>query len=399
MQQQLATTPPAAQFTHSVAANVVYWRRRAKELTHNNLSALDRDRQNLYRAVRFGLQLPKTWQETAELIVQSFILIEKRGYWDEWIPIMERALDKCPADNLALRGRILDQLGVFRRYNRQLDKAYAAHQEELQIGEAAQDNWRIAHACINLTAVCRLLRRFDEAERFISRAQNAFQAINAPMAKHAFVSLEHGLLAQAQEQWQTAEAHLRESVSLWREVGDPVYLANSLKLLGQVLVSQDKTDDALKAHHEALDKLKPTENYLDQSRILNELGVLHFNQGDFDEALRQLLAADSTYLRKSGNLFDQAIVATNLGNVYQAEGELKNAERAFRRSIALWETGNDQLQWANALIGLAEVKMAQGDVVEAQKLSRQGAKFLAGYPEDVLAQRLHKRLLEATATA
>jgi tetratricopeptide (TPR) repeat protein len=393
MYQQAATMPPPSQFTRSVAANVVYWQQRTKELTHNNLSTFDQDRQNLYRAVRFGLQLTETWQETAELILQSFVLVEKRGYWGEWIPIMERALEKCPAGQLTLRGQILDGLGIFYRYNRQLDKAYAAHQEELQIGAAAQDDWRIAHASINLAAVCRYMRRFNKAEKHLSSAECAFQVINAPPIKHAFVKLERGLLAQAQEKWPAAETHLRDSVSLWSEVGDPAYLANSLKLLGQVLVSQDKIEDALKAYHEALDNLNPTENYLDQSKILNDLGILHFTQGNFDEALRQLLAADSAYLRQSSNLFDQAIVTTNIGNVYQAQGKLTEAERAFGRSITLWEICGDQLQLANSLIGLAEVKMAQGDVVEAQKLGRQGAKLLAGYPDDVWAQKLQKRVV------
>ena len=399
MQQQVATTPPSHQFAHSVAANVVYWRQRTKELAHNNLSTFDRDRQNLYRAVRFGLQLAETWQETAELILQSFVLVEKRGYWGEWIPILERLFDKCPEGNLALRGRILDQLGIFHRYNRQLDKAFTVHQEEFQIGETTQDKWRIAHACINLAAVCRQMRRFGEAETYILEAESAFQAINAPLVKHAFVALERGLQAQAQEHWPIAEEHLRESVSLWREVGDPVCLANGLMLLGQVLASQDKIDDALKTYHEALGKLDSTETYLDQSRILNVLGILHFNQGNFDEALRQLLAADSAYLRQSSNLFDQAIVTTNLGNAYQAQGKLENAARAFGRSMTLWEICGDQLQLANSLIGLAEVKMAQGDVVEAQKLGWQGAKLLAGYPKDVWAQRLQKRLRNVTATS
>lgn len=382
------------QFSRSVAANVVYWQERTKALTHHNLPVLDRDRQNLYRAIRFGLQLADTWQETAVLILQSFPLIEKRGYWGEWIPIMERALDKCPADNVALRGRLLDCLGVFYRYNRQLDKAYIIHQEELLLGETTQDNWRIAHAGINLAAVCRHMRRFDEAGKYILRAQNAFQAINAPLVKHAFVALEYGLQAQAQEQWPMAEEHLYASVSLWREIGDPVNLANGLMLLGQVLAAQDKIDDALKTYHEALDKLDATENYLDQSKILNVLGILHYNQGDFDEALRQLLAADSVYLRQSGNLFDQAIVTTNLGNVYQVQGKLKEAEHAFRRSMMFWETCGDQLQLANSLISLAEVKIEQGDVVEAQKLGWRGGELLAGYPDDVWAQKLQKRLVD-----
>jgi hypothetical protein len=67
--------------------------------------------------------------------------------------------------------------------------------------------------------------------------------------------------------------------------------------------------------------------------------------------------------------------------------------------MVIWETCSDQLQLTNSLIGLAEVKMAQGDVVEAHKLGRQGDKLLAGYPDDVWAQKMQKQLLEVTAAS
>ena len=394
MQKQLATTPPSSHFTHSVAANVVYWRQRTQELADHNLPALDRDRQNLYRAARFGLHLADTWRETAELILQAFVLVERRGYWGEWIPMLERLLDKCSDDDLALRGRILDHLGLFYRHNRQLGKALLAHQEELQIGMDLQDKWRQGHACINLGSVCCQMRRFDEAQNYILKAQKAFQAINAPLMKQAFVTLEFGLLTKAQEQWSVAEEYFRYSVSLWREVGDPVYLANSLKLLGQVLAAQNKTDEALKAYDEALDALSATENHLDKTRVRNELGILYFNQGQLAEAERLLRQADSSFLRQSGNLFDQAIVSINLGNVYLAQSQLKMAERSFQRSVVLWQTCDEPVQLANSLGGLAEVKTTQGEFEEAKQLYQRAIKLLADYPQDVWGQKLQKKFIE-----
>ncbi len=51
------------QFTRSVAANVAYWRQRTSDLSERKLGALDRERQNLYRATEFGLSL-SVQQET-----------------------------------------------------------------------------------------------------------------------------------------------------------------------------------------------------------------------------------------------------------------------------------------------------------------------------------------------
>jgi tetratricopeptide (TPR) repeat protein len=386
---------PSTQFTHSVAANISYWQQRTHNLTDDSLPALDRERQNLYRAAQFGLHLSDTWQETAELILQAYVFIERRGYWGEWIPMLEQLLARCPECDLAVRGRILDHLGLFYRHNRQLEQAYAAHQAELEIGLTLQDKWREAHACINLGAVCREMRRFDEAKTCILRAQKAFQAIKVPLVKHAFVVLELGLLAKAQGHWQDAEEHLNYSVSLWREVGDPVYLANSLRLLGQVLVTQDKIDKALGVYHEAIDALTQTENHLEKTRVFNDLGSLHWQQKNLAEAEQFFLKANSAFLRQSGNIFDQALVLNNLGTVYMAQGKLSEAACSFQRSITLWKNCDDPIQLANSLGGLAEVKAAQGDVTGARQLYSDSLNLLALFPQDAWGHKLHKEYTEA----
>lgn len=381
---------PSTQFTHSVAANISYWQQRTHNLTDDTLPALDQERQNLYRAAKFGLHLPATWQGTAELILQAYVFIERRGYWGEWIPMLEQLLASCPEHDLVVRGRILDHLGIFYRHNRQLEQACFAHEAELEIGLSLDDKWREAHACINLGAVCREMRRFDEALAYILDAEKAFKAINAPLIKHAFVMLELGQLVKAQGEWEDAEQYLSYSVSLWREVGDPVYLANSLRLLGQILVTQDKFDSALAVYDEALDTLLGTENYLEKTRVLIDLGSLHWKQRHFVKAEQFFLKANSPLLRQSGNLVDQALVLNNLGMVYLAQGKLREAACSFQRSIALWKNCDDPIQLANSLGGLAEVEVAQGDVTSAQQLYEEALTFLAAYPQDAWGQKLQK---------
>ncbi len=379
---------PSTQFTDSIAANIVYWRQRTHNLTDDALPDLDKERQNLYRAVKFGLHLPVTWEETAELILQTLIFIERRGYWAEWIPVMEQLLESCPPDKEKIRGRILNFLGIFYKNNRQLQKAYSCHQAELQVGIATQDKWRQAHAAINLGSVCRQLYQYDEAQIYILDAQEKFQAIKAPLVKQAFVFMEMGLLMQAKTEWTDAEEHLGYAVSLFREVNDPVYLANSLKLLGQVLAAQGKNKDASSTYQEALENLSQTENHFDKSRILTELGILSFNEENYAEAERLFKLADSPFLRQSGNLYDQALIANNLGNVFLAQRNLKDAEQSFRHSISLWQICDEPVQLANSLIGLAEIRTAQEQLTEAVTLFQRALDLLVEYPQDNWACKL-----------
>ena len=304
---------PQAQFIHSVAANIAYWRQQTADLSEDNLAQIVHERQNLYRAVEFGLGMTETWPETVELILQALPLIDRRGYWHEWIPLLEKARDSCGDGDLHIYGRILDQLGILYRRNQQLAQAIATHEEEALIGQRLQDKWRLAHAHINLGSVYRLQRRYDDAEKHILLALENFRAISAPIVKFAFVHVNLGLIAQARGQWPPAEDHYRQAISLWRDANSPANLAMSLKLLGQVLRATNRVAEAEEAFQEALAVLKPTPLALDKSKVLGEIGILHFSQKDYAQAMRYFLLANSDELRQSGNLFDQAISAQQPG--------------------------------------------------------------------------------------
>ncbi len=71
------------QFTASLAAGLTYWQEQTRSSTDDAVAALDVRRQNLYRAVVYGLKLEQTRRETAVVILQAFHLAERRGYWHE----------------------------------------------------------------------------------------------------------------------------------------------------------------------------------------------------------------------------------------------------------------------------------------------------------------------------
>ena len=391
MQQSLASPQPPLQFRESVTANLSYWQKHTRK---NDWQTINHERQNIYRAIRFGLYITTCWRQTAELMLQLFVLIEQNGYWAEWLPLLEELLERCEQQDVALRGQILDQLGIFYRYNQQLDQALATHQEELQLGRNQQDKWRQAHAYINLGVVYRQLRCFDQADANIHLAAQTFQAIDAPSVKHAFVAQEWGLLAQDQQQWSTAEAYYNEATALWRAIDAPFYLANCLKLLGEALIPQQKIPAAKVAFDEALQIFRKTQNELDQSRLLNELGILYLEEGDAHKARQLLFEADSPFLRQSGSIYDQAIVTNNLGNIYLAQDDVEAAANAFQRSIALWEMCEDKLQLANALGGFAEVQAAQGKIKLAQKSYNRAIALTYDFPDDIWAQQLQQRMTQ-----
>ena len=57
-------------FARQVSLNVRYWQQRTAVVDDRLLGRLDGERENLFRAVSYGLGLEATQRETAELVLQ-----------------------------------------------------------------------------------------------------------------------------------------------------------------------------------------------------------------------------------------------------------------------------------------------------------------------------------------
>jgi tetratricopeptide (TPR) repeat protein len=391
------TTSPATAFSYSVAANVAYWRRLAGRVAPADLPRLDRERHNLFRAAEIGLALDETWREAAELVCQLFELVEKRGYWREWMPVLERALLRCGPADLRLKARILSQLGHFFQMDRRLDAALAAHMEEEQIGLRLADDNLLAHARLHLSEVYRHHGRYAEAERYGQAALRAFTALGKDNEKMAHAEGNLGLIAQLRGEMVNSELYLRQAITRWRQLDHRAHLARCLNNLANTLSAVQRNDAALAALAEAEEALDSTHNELDKVMVALTKGTILFNQGNLDAARAAFRRADSPYLRQSGHRYSEAIVANNLGNVCLAEKAFAEARCYLERSVELYRQMEARLMLANSIGGLAEALAGEGDWAAARPLYEEAAGLAAGFPEDPWAGRLLAKFRAALA--
>jgi tetratricopeptide (TPR) repeat protein len=385
----------SSQFDRSIVANVAFWRHWTRNLEDTELIALDRDRQNLLRAAEFGLSTELAWQDTAELILQVYSLVERRRYWREWIPLFEQVISDCPDSKLALKGRLLRRLGELYSVNRQFDLALATHRAEEQIGLALQDRQRLAHAHLNFCSTFWRMRRHAEAERHGQTALAEFTELGVEEAKLAATTCMLGLAAQGRGDLQTAKIRLQRSIDHYDLTNRIVDQARTRMNLAIVLEAAGEADVALPLYQQARDLLEKSNSELDKTMVDLALGTLYFNQGDLAAAEAAYLQADSAYLRRSGNAYYQAMAANNLGNVYLARGQLNKAEQLLRKSTALWRKAEAHLNLANTLADLANTLVAQGDLPMADPLYRQALAIVDDYPDDAWATTLRKQLKNA----
>lgn len=392
----MSSTP---QFTKSVAANVAYWRKRTEFLDVDTYRELNRDRQNIFKAVKFGLRLPETWLDTVELALELFDYFDKQGYWREWLPTLEQILQDCPQDKLALRARILDQLGLFYRHNRQLERALALHIEEEEIGLQLGDLERIAFGRMQQSGDYWRLRQYDAAEKAAKAALTGFHDCGAGPVPLANAMMMIGLVHQSRGALDVAEEWLLQAVNHFREADATVSLARSLLNLGNILENGDKPEQALVCYNEALSFLKDTDNEVDKVRIEHSIGTLYYHQGDLAAAEAAFIRANTPYMRHWGPIYERSMTIMNLANICLVQGRLDEAEEHWRICINLWQQIGSNLMLANSLGGLAETLVARGYIKQALPKFDRALAIIEEFPDDAWGQRLKVMFLEEQADA
>lgn len=187
-------------------------------------------------------------------------------------------------DHLQLVGKelggTLNLLGLISRAKGNLDTAEKYMRRSVQIWHQLEQPVELARALNNLAITLQNQQKFDQALQYFAEARTALEETTSELdlvmvalsegslyfelgklaeAIRIFDSIDLSFLRQsghtfyealtlnnlgnvslAQKDFIRAETALRQSVSLWEQIGEEVRLANTLKTLGDVLVAQGR---------------------------------------------------------------------------------------------------------------------------------------------------------------
>jgi tetratricopeptide (TPR) repeat protein len=379
---------PAAEFVSAIMASLDHWQEQTYNLDDPTIVELDKERQNLFRAMQFGLALPQAWETAAAVAVQAVPLVNRRMYRTEWLPVLRRLLERVPAGQIEWRIRLLVQYGRLLRMQRQLDYALEIHQEALALAIELDDAHLLALATYNLGRVYLDKRQYQEAERY----SRAVIAILGETDDQELLALAYNSLGQAaQDRGVLGESldYLTKALEINRNRGDIAGLGRSLIWLANTLRASGRLEEAIVYYEEASEVLAKTASELDKILLAVNLGGAYFEKQEWLLAERTFRQANSAYLQQSSNLHYQALVTVCLGNTLLKQSRLVEAEAMLRQSVQLWRQVDDNLNLANALGSLGEALAAQG-VPEAGPCLDEALALLNAYPEVPWASSLRK---------
>lgn len=388
--------PPLKTFIRTVELTLSYWKQRTIELDSQAMLVLDEERENLFQALLFGQKLEVAWPDTVEIIWQLRYFVGQMGYWSDWMPLIEWALETYDTSNTLVKFKLLIGYGEQKRHLGRLKKALALHETALQIAVATEEPLLIAEAQCTIAETFVFSRDFQKAESLASEALTFLQRERNEKAWLATALHISGIVAWGQHRYDLSSQYLVQAVALRRELGKTLPLARALNALANTCKENQDFEGAKQCYQEGLMLLAPTAYVRDQLMLNINLGVLYDSQEQWEKAKEVFYQAYHLILQRPSDIIFRAILANNLGTVCMKLGNLEDAELYLEQAIEFRQRqGEQSLSLANSLGTLGEVWHEKGSVERALELYDEAINITQQYKKDNWGKQLFDRFSAA----
>jgi len=168
----------------------------------------------------------------------------------------------------------------------------------------------------------------------------------------------------------------RQSLQLFRELRNPLGVANAMRGLGIALDSQGSYAESLLMFEEAVALLRKHDDPELLASALLHLGVGLARHGDARRAAALYEEALAQY-RQMGNALGTAHCLINLGNRAKADGSLALAQARYEEAAGIARRLDSPFHLAAALIGLGDMARIRNDTVAVGAHCRESLRLFA----------------------
>jgi tetratricopeptide (TPR) repeat protein len=208
-------------------------------------------------------------------------------------------------------------------------------------------------------------RTFEAARTYLLGAVAVFERVRATRTvEFVRTALSLGAVHYYTDRFEQARHWYRRASVPARKLTLHGLYGRALTGLGLAAAHLRQFDDALAYFNQAHDVFALTEDRVEMSRVLNNLGVVHRERDQLEAALQVLQRA----LRIREQLpipSSRSLTLDEIALTYLAMGRHADAIEAARRAIGEAQLGQDRAFEAAAQVTLARVLLAQGNARDA----------------------------------
>lgn len=337
-------------FRTYIIRNAEYILERVQQAT---ASLPSEDQKLAVHTLSFTLKLDEAWPLTRQLVLIIAPKMEQVGERDSWIVYLEGALEQSQQlGDAEAEAELRFHLGLLYQYQAK----YREAEVQLELSAAHFEEAHLKARALNrLAGVARRQGRFSEATQLAEMALALSTSANAEQAFSYFVL---GAIAFDQRAWQKAKHFLEKSLALWEGTNNERLIAWGLTNLGPALWALEKYNDAIACYERAINLFETIQDPVHQAIARMNLGNVYLKLDRFADALSLYLEAEPTFRRTTDRLC-LAMVNHNTGMAYQNLQQWKRAIKAYKFSIELWQSMNQNYYLINSLDSLGTVYLEQ----------------------------------------
>ncbi len=243
--------------------------------------------------------------------------------------------------------------------------------DSLALLEPLGDQSALAYAHLCLGVASYTMGDFQEAQAVLLTGLAISRSLGDKWL--SAVHLGHlGMIAYSVGDYSEAEQSLAESVPLWREVGDVRGLAFNLSIYGMVSAQTGAIERARQLLDESLLISGQNNDRWGVANAFNYLGEIVLAREPADlETAHYFLSESATIFRDLGARWMLVSVLNNLGQIAAAQQNIGEAKQIFLEALDMAVTDPILPAAMEALVGLADLLMQEGDVCRASEMIAQ----------------------------
>jgi tetratricopeptide (TPR) repeat protein len=271
-------------------------------------------------------------------------------------------------------GRALAAISWAAMWGRDLDSALEAARQAIQIAEPVAAATPLARAHFTFGFIRAVTGRLEEAEEHIGNALATGRAAGA-MADLSLSLTVRGLLRNWEADYVAASALQAEGLALARQHNLLLPLLFNAFIYGMTLTGRGDYEAALSLYREGLALAERVGDEAIHHRLLNCMGWLHAELGDFAGAIElNRRSCDVGRRRLDPGGFPNALV--NLAENHLAQGDLGQAQECLEEAHRFFSdpAGSPWMRWRYSIRmygGLGALWLARGDSARATGFANQ----------------------------
>lgn len=314
------------------------------------LDHLEADNDNLRAALEWSLRAESTDPQKALQLAGSLHLFWKqRDHWKEGREWLGRALDRCSV----LPGSH--------------DRAVVLNGAALLAAEQAD----------------------TQSASKLARENVALSENLASLPDLAAAHTTLGVVLWKQKKYAESRAHAAQGLAIFRELGDPFEIAETLHKLGHITINQGDLNAAQAYLDESLSIAQEMKNEIGIVEAIGDLGLLAYLRKDYAKA--QAYLQESLTRFRDANLMPGTVSALNrLGDVARQQGDYEKAGQLYSEALTLYRETGDLDEIPSIWHNLAYIALHRRDYSQAMTLFKDGLAIhdrtgnLAGIAECVM---------------